>query len=123
MSEQQLDSLGRTIVVSPDNAGTRLIAGQPRQSDLPDGYRELVKAAEIGQAKAMTVNVKLKAHRRAKLRKKDLHDLSDLRVAVNDLGEEIDAITMLMTHIGSMGDTAWRRTPFINNVMYVENNS
>ena len=90
MSEQQLDSLGRAIVGPPDNAGTRLIAGQPRQSDLPDGYRE----------------------------KKDLHDLSDLRVAVNDLGGEIDAITMLMTYIGSIGDTAWRRTPFINNVMY-----
>jgi hypothetical protein len=118
MSEQQLDSLGRTIAGPTDNAGTRLIAGQPRQSDLPDGYRELVKAAEIGQAKAVTVNVKLKAYRRAKLRKKDLHDLSDLRVAVNDLGGEIDAITMLMTYIGSVGNTAWRRTPFINKVMY-----
>jgi hypothetical protein len=78
----------------------------------------LVKAAEIGQAKAVTVNVKLKAYRRPKLRKKDLHDLSDLRVAVNDLVGEIDAITTLMTYIGSIGDTAWRRTPFINNVMY-----
>ena len=117
MRKQQLDSLGRTIVGPPDNAGTRLI-GKPRQSDIPDRYRELVKAAEIGPAKAVTVNVSLKAYRRAKLRKKDLHDLSDLRVAVNDLGGEIDAITMLMTYIGSIGDTAWRRTPFINKVMY-----
>jgi hypothetical protein len=53
----------------------------------------LVKAAEIGQAKAETVNFKLKAYRQAKLRKRDLHDLNKLHVAVNDLGEEIDAIT------------------------------
>jgi hypothetical protein len=93
MSEQRLDSLGQTIVGFPDDAGTSRIAEQPLQSDLPDGYRELVEAAEIGQAVAEAVNVKSKAHRRAKLRKRDLHDLSDLRTAVNDLAGEIDAIT------------------------------
>ena len=118
MSEQQMDSLGRTIVVPPDNAETHLTTEQSLRSALPDVYRELVKEAEIGQAKAETVNVKLKAYRRAKLRKRDLHDLSDLRVAVNDLGGEIDAITMLMTYIGSIGGTARRRTQSINNVMY-----
>jgi hypothetical protein len=92
MSEQQLDSLGRTSVAHPDNAETRLTTEQSLRSGLPDLYRELVTAAEIGQAKAETVNVKLKAYRRAKLRKRDLHDLSDLRVAVNDLAGEIDAI-------------------------------
>jgi hypothetical protein len=92
MSEQQLDSLGRTIVIHPDSAETRLITEQSLHSDLLDVYRESVEAAEIGQAKAETVNIKLKAYRRAKLRKRDLHDLSDLRVAVNDLAGEIDAI-------------------------------
>ena len=92
MSEQQLDSPGRTIVVPPDNGETHLTTEHSLHSALPDVYRELVEEAEIGQAKAETVNVKLKAYRRAKLRKRDLHDLSDLRVAVNDLAGEIDAI-------------------------------
>ena len=115
MSEQQMDSLGRTIVVPPDNAETHLTTEQSLRSALPDVYRELVKEAEIGQAKAETVNVKLKAYRRAKLRKRDLHDLSDLRVAVKDLAGEIDAIAHAE---GSTGDTARRQTPLISNAMY-----
>lgn len=93
MSEERLDFLSRNTLVSPDSAEIRLIAEQPRQSHLPDGYREVVKAAESGQAEAETLNVKLKAYRRAKLRTRDLHDLSDLHVGVNDLAVEIDAIT------------------------------
>jgi hypothetical protein len=92
MSEQQLDSLGRTTVIHRNSTETRLITEQSLHSDLPDVYRELVEAAEIGQAKAETVNIHLKTYRRAKLRRRDLHDLSDLRVAVNDLAGEIDAI-------------------------------
>ena len=84
----------------------------PRQSDLPDGYRELVKAAEIGQAKAETVNVKLKAHRRAKLRKRDLHDLSDLRAVINDLAGEIDATT----HADDLYRKHWGHSPEANAV-------
>jgi hypothetical protein len=37
MSEQQLDSLGRTIVVHPDNAETRLTTEQSLHSGLPGG--------------------------------------------------------------------------------------
>ena len=93
MSEKQLDSLGRTIVIPRDDAKARLTAPHPQQSVLPDRYTELVEAAEIGQAKAETVNVKLKAYRRAQLRERDLQHLSDLHVAVNDLAIEINAIT------------------------------
>jgi hypothetical protein len=37
MSEQQLDSLGRTIVVHADNAETRLTTEQSLHSGLPGG--------------------------------------------------------------------------------------
>jgi hypothetical protein len=55
-------------------------------------YEGLVKAAEIVKNNEETVRVKLKAYRRAKLRKKDLNDLIGLRIAVNDIEAEIDAI-------------------------------
>jgi hypothetical protein len=112
MGEQQLDSLGRLIVIPPNNAATRLSAEQSRQSDLPDGYRELVMAAEIGQSKAEAANVKLKGYRRAELRKRDLHDLSDLRVAVNALAGQIDAIT----HADDLYGEHWGHSPEVKAV-------
>ena len=112
MSEQQLDSLDRLIAVSPDNGAVPLIAEQSREADLPDGYRELVIAAEIGQSKAEAVSVKLKGYRRAELRKRDLHDLSDLRVAVNTLAEEINAIT----HADDLYREHWGHSPEVKGV-------
>jgi hypothetical protein len=111
MSEEHLDLLGRNTVVFPDNAVLRLIAEQPRQSHLPNGYREVVKAAESGQAKPETFNVRLK-DRRAKLRTRDLHDLSDLHVGVNDLAVEIDAIT----HADDLYREHWGHSPEANAV-------
>ena len=91
MSEPKLDSQGRTVDGTTDTEETRLIADvanchqeslakqdalfHPRQSILLDGYRELLKAAESGKAKEETARVKLKAHRLAKLSKKDLHTI------------------------------------------------
>jgi hypothetical protein len=51
-----------------------------------------VKTAEAAQAKVETVKVKLKDYRRAKLRKKDRHDLSGLRIGLNDLAGEFEGI-------------------------------
>jgi hypothetical protein len=110
MSEQKSDSQGRTVDGTTDPEETRLIAeltdchqvsrakqealSNPRSSALAGGseHKELVKAAEIGKAKEETVRVELKAHRRAKLRKRDLNDLIGLSAAVNDLEVEIHEI-------------------------------
>jgi hypothetical protein len=110
VSEQKSDSQGRTVDGTTDPEETRLIAeltdchqvsrakqealSNPGSSVLAGGseHKELVKAAEIGKAKEETVRVKLKAHRRAKLRKRDFNDLIGLRAAVNDLEVEIHEI-------------------------------
>jgi hypothetical protein len=108
MSEQELDFLGRTVKGTPDPAEIRLIAelkdchedslskrhavSHPPQSVLADGHKELVQTAEAAQAKVETVKVKLKDYRRAKLRKKDRHDLSGLRIGLNDLAGEFEGI-------------------------------
>jgi hypothetical protein len=108
MSEQELDSMGRTVKGTTDTAEIRLIAeltdchqdslskqyavSHPPESVLPGGHKELVKTAEAAQAKVETVKVKLKNYRRAKLRRKDRHDLSGLRIGLNDLAEEFEAI-------------------------------
>jgi hypothetical protein len=106
----KLDSQGRTVDGTTDTEETRLIAeltdchqvsrakqealSNPRRSVLAGGseHNELIKAAEIGKAREETARVKLKAHRRAKLRRRDLNDLIGFRTAVNDLAGEIDAI-------------------------------
>jgi hypothetical protein len=73
MSQQESDSKDRTVDGTADAAEVSLIAeltdwhrdslgkqdalSTLRQSVSPDGYRELVRAAEIGQAKVKAVKV------------------------------------------------------------------
>jgi hypothetical protein len=75
-----------------DSLAKKNALSHPRQSVMIDDYAELVKAAENGKLKEQAVRGKLRAHRRAKLRKKDFHDLRGLRVALNDLEGELDSI-------------------------------